>query len=373
MSGDLVEGSILDNRTLNRALLARQMLLERSPTGISHAIEHLVGLQAQVPADPYFALGSRVEGFDPAELGAMLVDRSAVRMVVMRGTLHLVTARDALYLRAVVQPAITRTLYSQSPYGRRIAGVDVNELLIEGRRLLEERPLTLAELRPLLATTWPDVDAHALGYAVHYLLPLVQIPPRGVWGRSGRPTCTTAEAWLGAPLDDAPSLEALVLRYLGAFGPASPRDAAVWSGLSGLRVVFERLRSRLVTFRDERGVELFDLPQAPRPDAGAPAPVRFLGEYDNVYLSHVDRRRILRDEDRQRFPGAPWRQTMLVDGFGGGAWKLDNGRDRAVLSVRPIDSPGRALRDEIVEEGERLLAWAAPEAGSRTVHIEPVP
>jgi hypothetical protein len=301
----------------------------------------------------------------------MIEDRRAVRMAVMRGTLHLVTARDALFLRPAVQPAITRTLYGQSPYGRRIAGADVDKLLVEGRRLLEERPLTLAELRPLLAKGWPDHDAHALGYAVHYLLPLVQIPPRGIWGRAGRPTCTTAEAWLGSPMEDDPSLEELVTRYLGAFGPASPRDAGVWSGLTGLRDVFENLRPRLVSFRDERGVELFDLPDAPRPDASAPAPVRFLGEYDNVYLSHADRRRIIRDEDRPRFPRAPWRQALLVDGFGGGAWKLDRKRDQVAVSVRPLDAPGPALRDAIVEEGERLLAWAAPDAGSRTVHIDP--
>jgi hypothetical protein len=259
---------------------------------------------------------------------------------------------------------------SQSPYGRRAAGVDIDALLAEGRRVMEERPRTLAELRLHLGAMWPNHDAHALSYVVHYILPLVQVPPRGLWGRSGRPTCTTLDAWVGRPLANDPTVEDLILRYLGAFGPASVRDAGVWSGLTRLREVFEGLKPRLVTFRDDRGVELFDLPDAPRPETLLPARVRFLGEYDNIFLSHADRRRISGEGDRGRFPGAPWRNVMLTDGYGGGGWKIEVGPARAVLSIRPLDPPSPALRDAIEEEGERLLTFAAPDAGEREVRVE---
>ncbi len=364
------QAKVLDVPALNTALLARQMLAARGRAGVADAIEHLVGMQAQVPMDPYFSLWSRLERFDPADASKLIENREAVRMAVMRGTLHLVTSRDALFLRPAVQPALTRALMSQSPYGRRAAGVDIGALLTEGRRLLEERPRPLAELRPLLAEKWPDHDAHALSYVVHYLLPLVQIPPRGLWRRSGRPTCTTLESWVGRPMVEAPVLDDMVLRYLGAFGPASIRDAGVWSGVTGLRAVFDRLRPRLEAFRDDRGVELFDLPDAPRPRSLTPARVRFLGEYDNVFLSHADRRRIVGEGDRGRFPGAPWRNLLLLDGYGGGGWKIDVVRDTAVLSVRPLTPPEPALRDAVVEEGERLLDFAA--AGARhEVRVEP--
>lgn len=319
-----------------------------------------MGLQAQTPGDPYIALWSRLQPFDPRELGQMLVERRAVRMASLRGTVHLTTARDALSIRPLVQPALTRALYSGSPYGRGIAGVPVDDLLAAGRTLLEEEPRTLAQLRAELGPRWPDHDANALAYSVHYLLPLVQMPPRGVWGKSGRPVCTTAEHWLGQPLDAEASLDALILRYLAAFGPATPGDMRTWSGLTGLREVVERLRPRLRTFRDEQGRELFDLPDAPLPHPDTPAPPRFLPEYDNVLLSHADRGRIVSEANRAR--AGIGRRTVLIDGFVAGAWKIARARGRAALNIEYYDSVAASDRVALEEEGARLLTFLAPGA-----------
>ena len=291
---------VISLRQLNRALLARQMLLQRHVVPVEEALERLVGLQAQVPNHPYFALWSRLQDFDPEELSALISGRKAVRTAVMRTTIHLVTARDALTLCPLTAPLMERTLRS-TPFGKGTVGLDLDDVVTAGRAALEEKPRTLTELGRLLQGRWPDREAIDLARSVHYRAPLVQIPPRGLWGRSMQATWTTLESWLGREVEKAPSIDAVMLRYLAAFGPASAADARTWSGLTGLGEVFERLRPHLRAFRDEKGRELFDLPDAPRPEADTPAPVRFLPEYDNVFLSHSDRQRIAREEDRKRF------------------------------------------------------------------------
>jgi hypothetical protein len=350
-------------RALNRALLARQHLLARSALPAARAIEHLVGLQAQVPRSPYFALWSRLQDFRPQAVERLLEGRRAVRMALMRGTLHLVSTRDARALRPAMQPVLARALHVGSPYGRALRGLSAELVVAAGKKLVEQRPHTQAELRAALGPLFPRHDAIALSYVVHYLLPMVQVPPRGLWRSSGLPTWTTEEAWLGEAPGPAMPLAQLVWRYLGAFGPASPRDAQVWSGLPGLGPVFEQLRPRLRTFRDERGRELFDLLRAPRPAAETPAPPRFLPEFDNVFLSHADRARIVGPAQARRLPRiGPPPGVVLVDGFIEGTWKLERGKRTTSLTVTPFRRLLRRERAELQEEAARLLRFAAPDA-----------
>jgi DNA glycosylase AlkZ-like len=360
---------VLERRALNRALLERQMLLRRRRVEALDAVERLVGMQAQVPRDPYVALWSRLDRFRHERLAQPISDRRAVRMGFLRATLHLVTARDALTLRPIIEPVAQRTLYSQSPFGRALAGVDVDELKAFAGRLLEEQPRTRAELIPFLGERWPGHDAGQLSYATMYLLPLVQVTPRGIWGQTGRSAFTTVEHWLGRSVEPETEPDEMVMRYLAAFGPATPADARAWSGLAGMRMVLERLRPRLRTFRDERGRELFDTLDAPLPDPDTTAPVRFLPEYDNILLGHDDRSRIVS-------PGVtPWTEvgwgSVLVDGFGSARWKMERDRETATLLVEPFGKLPRAARAEVAEEGARLLTFLAPDAGSADVRFRP--
>jgi hypothetical protein len=358
------EGSVLDRRTLNRALLARQCLLERVAMPAAEMIEHLVGMQAQVPTDPYVALWSRLRNFDPGELSTLMLERRAVRMTLMRTTLHLVTARDALALRPVLQETVARGLRG-SPFWKHLEGIDLEALLAAAADLVEERPRTTSELRRLLAERAPSTDPTSLAYAARYLLPLVQVTPRGVWGRSAAPRVTTLSSWLGVAVDGDPAPDATVLRYLRAFGPASSSDIRTWSWLTGLREVIERLRPRLRTYRDERGRDLLDVPDGVFVDPATPAPVRFLPEYDNLVLSHDDRSRITGDGAW----GAAYshKGTFFVDGFLAGAWRLGRTRDATTLSVEPLAELRPADREAVTAEGQALLAFLAPDAARREV------
>jgi Winged helix DNA-binding domain len=317
-------------------------------------IEHLVGMQAQEPKDPYVALWTRLQGFRPEELEALIEEREAVRMTLMRATIHLVTDRDCLALRPAMQSVCERMFWSGSPFGKRLDDVDVDEVLAVGRALLEEEPRTSAQLRTHLAERWPHQDAESLAATVAYLLPVVQVPPRGLWTRSGRATRTTAERWLGRRLRRTARPEAAVRRYLAAFGPASVKDIATWSGLVGVRAIVDRLRG-LRTFRDENGVELFDLEDAPLADPDAPAPVRFLPVYDNVFLSHADRARILEPGDKPRlgFSDGRFFSMLLIGGFLRAAWRV---RDGTVL-VKPARRLAKKDAAAVEAEGRRLARF----------------
>jgi hypothetical protein len=374
-------GEVLSRRALNRALLDRQMLLRQAPlpAGAGRAervietVEHLVGLQAQAPFPPYYGLWSRLDGFHPDDLAELLLNRSVVRIALMRGTIHLVSARDAAMLRPLTQPVLDRAL--KTLFGKQLAGVDTRAIAAAGRVLVEEQPRTFGELGTRLAEQWPEHPPGTLATAVRTLVPLVQVPPRAVWGRAGQPLHTSAESWLGCPLDPQPSLAALVRRYLAAFGPATVADAQAWSGLTRLREPVEQLRGELATFRDEEGRELFDLPGAPRPGPDAPASVRLAAEFDNLILSHADRTRILSDADKARmftrngiFPG-----TVLLDGFVAGMWRIDRARDAVTLVVEMFrDRVSAADRDAIEAEGLRMLAFTAPDTPVREVRFGPL-
>jgi hypothetical protein len=222
---------VLDNRALNRALLERQLLLHRVARSAADTIEHLVGMQAQVPTSPYYGLWSRLTDFAPAELAQLIADRQAVRLAMMRSTIHLVSARDCLLLRPALQAFIERNLHTGTPFGRQIVGMDIAALVAVGRAILEAQPRTMVQLGALLHERWPERDAMSMAYAMRDLVPLVQVPPRGVWGASGQTTLTTAEAWLGQAMPSDCGSEAIVRRYLAAFGPATVADFQAWSGL----------------------------------------------------------------------------------------------------------------------------------------------
>ncbi|MEU2272867.1 winged helix DNA-binding domain-containing protein [Streptomyces olindensis] len=346
----------LATRALNRATLDRQLLLRPARMSVAAAVEHLVGLQAQNVKPPYYALAARLDGFAPEALSRPMADRDVARIVTMRSTIHTHTADDCLTLRPLVQPARDRELVN---FRKGLAGVDLDRLAVLARDLVEAEPRTMKQLREALLREWPDADPQALAVAARCRLPLVQVTPRGLWGRSGQVCLTTAEHWLGRPAEPAPAPDAVVLRYLAAFGPASVRDMQTWAGLTRLRDAFERLRPRLVTFRDDSGTELFDLPDAPRPDPDTPAPPRFLPEFDNLLLSHADRTRVVPPAYRGRsWQGNIAHRTLLVDGFLAGLWRLAEG----ALVVEPFGRLTRAQREDVTAEGERMLRVMHPEA-----------
>ena len=361
----------LGPRELNRATLERQMLLRRRKLSAIEAIERLVGMQAQAPTPPYIGLWTRLKDFHPDELERLILQRRAVRIALMRNTVHLVSARDCLALRPLMQPVFDRTLYSTRANRAHLEGVDVEALVAAGRALLEERPRTAKELGELLQEQWPERDPASLARAIRHLVPLVQVPPRGLWGKSGPAAHTTAEAWLGRPLDPAPSLEETILRYLGAFGPATVKDVQTWSGLTRLGEVIECLRPRLRIFRDESGKELFDVPDAPMPDPDTPAPPRFLPEFDNLILSHADRTRIIAEEYRKAIASKNGMvpASVLVDGFVRGTWKTARSRGKATLEIKPFESLTNVDRDALVEEGERIIRFVAEPDGADSYEI----
>lgn len=328
------------------------------------AVEHLIGMQAQAPFAPYYGLWSRLDGFTGDELAGLLTSRKAVRIVLMRGTIHLVTAKDCHRLRPLVQPALDRMLRANATHGRPLAAVDVTSVVDAAQRLLDAEALTPGEVGARLAEQWPDSPPGSLAEAARSLLPLIQVPPRALWQRSGQVRLTTATAWLGKPRGKRLTIDELVMRYLAAFGPASAADVQTWSGLTRLGEVLERLT--LMRLKTEGGQTLYDIPDAPRPDADTPAPVRLVAPFDNVLLSHADRTRVISDEHRKRlfagkngvFPG-----TVLVDGFVAGTWELVGKGEATTMRVQPYHDLD--VVDDVIAEGNRLLELAFRAAAPR--------
>ena len=380
----------LSLRALNRAALRRQLLLGRAPLTALQAVGHLAGLQAQAPLAPYVGLWTRLAGFRHEELKELITERAVLRAHLMRNTVHLVDAGDYLRFRPLYQPVLARHLAGN--FGKNLIGVDLAELAAVAADLLGQTPLTRVELGARLAPRWPDHDPASLAYAASHLLPLVQVPPRGLWGEQNhRAAFMLANAWLAGrdpsasprdpgpprdpeadptPMEQSTMLEQLVLRYLAAYGPASVADAQAWSGLSRLREVTDRLGSRLRAFTGPDGAGLLDLPDAPRPDPDVPAPPRFLPEYDNLLLSYAERSRVI--PHRRPVPLPPGHGatvgTLLIDGLWQADWKISQG----VLEIEPFISLGPADRDAVAAEGERLLGFAAPAIAVRDVRFVPV-
>lgn len=360
----------LDRRALNRALLARQHLLQRAEISVPEALQRLIALQAQAAQAPYFALWTRLKDFAPQQLSDRLEDFGLVRGTLMRGTLHLATAADFSAIRPLIQRGLDRFLTEGGIHGRALAGLDPIEVAAAARDLLRQGLLTAAGLRDALAVRWPGRDPQALAMAARIHLPMLQLPPRGLWGRSGQPTLAAMEDLLATP-GPGLALAALVRRYLAAFGPASVADAQAWLGLSRLAPTVEALRPSLAVFRSEDGVDLFDLPEAERPPSDAEAPVRFLGEFDNMLLAHDDRTRIMSADHKRRLytPNGILRATVLIDGFTAGRWRIEEARTASVLHVDLFDRPAKAAARALADEGERLLAFAARHPGGE-VRIE---
>lgn len=358
-------------RTLGRTLLERQHLLERTTVPVLDVVTHLAGLQAQVPRDPYLALWSRVEGFEPPHLEQLLQERAVARTVAMRATIHLLTAADVVGLRNLFQPVLDREMAAHPDHKALLTTTDLSPVTAFAEELLAE-PHTVPQLKAALAERFPGIDPAALVMACRNTTPLVQAPPRGLWSRSGQIAYVAATHWLGRDIDPRPSLEAALRRYLAAFGPATVADMTTWSRLTGLRDVVEAMRPTLRTWTDEDGRELFDLPDGGLADPDVPAPVRFLPEYDNVLLSHADRRRVVPQARPELYPaGKLGVGHVLVDGTLQATWRLDGPKgERPVVTIWHRAGLPERQQAAVLAEARRalpLLAHGSPDAELRLV------
>jgi hypothetical protein len=351
---------------INRATLARQMLLSREKMPVGKAVERLVAMQAQVARPPFVGLWTRLDGFRREDLIEAFRKKQLVRGTSLRGTLHVMTAADFVKLRGAIQPALS--FAAQSILKDRFTALDLPELEREARSFFT-RSATFDALRNHLKKKYPKGDERAMAYMIRTHLPLVQVPTDDPWAFPSSSDFALADTWLGKkiPTDHAPA-HTLVKRYLAAFGPATVRDAQVWCGVPNLTEVFEALRKELVTFRYGRR-ELFDLPDAPRPPEDTPAPSRFLPEFDNIVLSHDDRTRVLPDQYRSRVlsKNLQVRATFFVDGVVTGAWKTERKKKAATLVLEPFEKLPKKALSALEAEGEVLLRFIEPDAD--THHI----
>jgi hypothetical protein len=354
----------LSLREINRATLARQMLLARERVTPIAAIERLVGLQAQWPRPPFVGLWSRVADFERSQLTTLFDSRTVVRATFVRATIHVVTAKDFLALRPIVQTVLDSAM--QGILKERLDGVDIEALTRRARALLEKGPLTFEDIRDAFLRDDPDCDERAMGYAVRMRLPLVQVPVAGEkWAFPSQACFAPADQWLGKKIPSRPTPpDALIKRYLAGYGPATAADVAAWSALPRpvLREAIERLRPELLVVRDEKKHELFDLPDAPRPPADTPAPVRFVPEYDNLITARADAR-FVATPDRPRVFLSALRiaATLLVDGFVVGTWKLSATKKVSTVTIEPFAKISPRVRKEVVAEAEALARFAEPD------------
>ncbi|MGI5171337.1 winged helix DNA-binding domain-containing protein [Spirillospora sp. CA-253888] len=361
--------TVLGPRALNRATLARQLLLDRADLPVLDTVAHLCGLQAQEPQEPFVGLWSRLRAFDPAVLSELLTGRRVVRTHLMRRTIHLVTADDVLAWRARHDAMLRQRVVGA--YRRELAEVDLEALAAAGREVMADgEPRSVGEVGRALAERWPEAGPRPLGeILVSALLPMVQLPPRGLWRTKAGVRNALVSAWLGrevdppAPDGSDPVGRALVRRYLAAYGPAATADLRAWCGLAGLPAAVSAVRGELVAFRDERGRELLDLPDAPRPDPDTPAPVRFLPAFDNAILGYDDRSRII--DTAHRGLSVAGARVVLVDGRVSATWTVEDG----AVAVAPLRGLSRADRTAVAEEGRAMASFLSDGDNDR-VRIE---
>lgn len=344
---------------LNRALLARQLLLRRERLGVTRAIERLGALQAQWPPSPYVALWSRLDGFRREDLVRAVEDRRVVKATLMRATLHIVTARDYLAYAGLLLRR--RVAWAEKELARHPGDTHVERLVDELLAHAGERPRTRPELLELLGQPKLVVDERRPWLVWHLLAAraeLVHGPSSSRWKKNtAGGTFVPAATWLGSEGGGDGAAPHLVRRYLAAFGPATRADVAEWTGLTigMLEPAFAQLELR--RFHDERGRELLDLRRAPLPPASSEAPPRFLPRWDSALLAHSDRSRILPDRYRKAVirRNGEVQQTFLVDGFVAGTWRVDGGR----VVLEPFERLGRDVRLDLQKEARALAAFHA--------------
>lgn len=359
----------LSVRQLNRATLARQMLLEREHLSAVAAIERLAGMQAQEARPPFIGLWTRVAGFQRAELHEAFHERTVVRGILMRSTIHVASAADYARFWMPLQPMLSAAIRTHL---NRATGLAPERVLPAAQELLRKEPRNFTELGTALQAVFPGVEPRTLAHVARAELPLIIVPTSNRWAFPAASKFTPAELWLAEPLSDDRSPHALVLRYLAAFGPASVADVQTWSRLTGLRVVLNDLRRQLRVFRDECGRELFDLPDAPRPHAETPAPARFLPNFDNLVLSHADRSRVLADEHRPFMASKNGMvpATFLWNGFVAGTWKVERNKATATLRLTPFEPLPKDAVNALAEEGQALVHFLEDEATVFEVQFE---
>jgi len=351
--------TVLSTRTLTRTLWLRQQLVpgQRSVAEVVPMVAHLLGLQAQDNLPPYLSLAARIDDFEPADLSDRLEDRSLVRFFSMRGTVHVLTADDALQLRAWVQPALDR-VSATNQTSRPAKHLTTEQLDAAVRPFLGDGAKPHTEIGQALAAAFPDIPEVALRHVSRERLPLLQVPPRGLWKRSGGVVYAYADRYLGRPFAE-PDVEELVLRYLAAYGPATAADMTKWSLVSRLGPVFTAMAKagRLSTCTDDKGRTLYDVPGAPVADEDLDLPTLMLGVYDNLFLSHADRDRIAPDDARKAWMGANGGvgSTLFVDGLLSGTWRYDGD----TFQVEPCRTLTRAELRNVAQEQERVAALLA--------------
>jgi hypothetical protein len=351
--------TVLSTRTLTRTLWLRQQLVpgQRSVAEVVPMVAHLLGLQAQDNLPPYLSLAARIDGFEPEALSARLEDRSLVRFFSMRGTVHVLTADDALQLRGWVQPALDRVSGSNQT-SRPARHLTTDQLDAVVRPFLGDAAKPHTEIGQALAEAFPGVPEVALRHVSRERLPLLQAPPRGLWKRSGGVVYAYADRYLGRPFAEA-DVEELVLRYLAAYGPATAADMTKWSLVSRLGPVFTAMAKagRLTTCTDEKGRTLYDAPGAPLAPEDLELPTVLLGVYDNLFLSHADRDRIAPDDARKAWMGANGGvgSTLFVDGLLAGTWRYDGD----TFTVEPCRKLTRTELRDVAQEQERVAALLA--------------